>query len=204
VEEGGQRYCLSALVDCQAPPAKAARYRDGLFVGLAMDRLVAHPTAGADAFPLDNGAVSFPVASPASGALRVDKAWRVAWQFTGAAEAGTLSPHVLLSRDDLTAGPSVEGAGALPAATPSGASSGAPTAALPRYRCTREGGMRNIWVIPGDAAGGYVCRAMFQVGDTPPVVLWNARQHPEMCAERARARVAQEQAQGYRCASAAE
>lgn len=85
-----------------------------------------------------------------------------------------------------------------------GAPAEAPSAAVPaRTLCERGADRRVIWVLPANQNAGYVCRAMYQVGNTQ-TILWNAQQNPAACQAKAQARIEHEQAKGYTCREAAE
>lgn len=88
--------------------------------------------------------------------------------------------------------------GPAPASDPAATAFPATALSTSRYRCDRGGASRSIWVIPGDPQAGYVCRTMYQVGNTQ-AVLWNARQNPEVCTAKAKAQVDKEKSQGYQC-----
>lgn len=72
------------------------------------------------------------------------------------------------------------------------------TPSTSRYLCERGGASRSIWVIPGDPKAGYVCRTLYQIGNTQ-AVLWNAKQNPNICTAKARTQVDKEKSQGYQC-----
>ncbi|MFF7710189.1 hypothetical protein [Pseudomonas sp. NPDC007930] len=188
LQDNAQPHCLSARVQCQQPPAGAAK--DLGFSGWALDQMApAAPPMGV-AWPAAAGPGQA-VLPQAQGALALGGGWALAWQAPAGVPRGTLYATVVLSQG----GNTVAAAAPAPAAV---APAAAPALASGRYSCARGNDTRAIWVEPGAAGGQYVCRTMYQVGETK-AVLWNAQQNPEVCSAKAQARVAKDQSQGFRC-----
>jgi hypothetical protein len=226
VQDGTQLYCLSATRECQQPPSQAARYEGGRFVGWALEQLPAGPANSGAAFP-DAGAAPAAALPDSDGALRIAQGWALNWQAPKDLGNGVLYPLAVLKRgadnakgvakaqvQAQTPAPPVQAQPESPAPAPAqlqaeaqtqtpapGSAPEAPattTLSTSRYLCERGGASRSIWVIPGDPQAGYVCRTLYQIGNTQ-AVLWNAKQNPNICAAKARAQVDKEKSQGYQC-----
>ena len=226
VQDGTQLYCLSATRECQQPPSQAARYEGGRFVGWALEQLPAGPANSGAAFP-DAGTAVAPPLPNSDGALRIAQGWALNWQAPKDLGNGVLYPLAVLKRGADKALPVVAQAqpqtpppvqaqakaqaeGSAPAqlqaqaqpqtVAPDPAPDATPTTTLStsRYLCERGGASRSIWVIPGDPKAGYVCRTMYQIGNTQ-AVLWNAKQNPNICTAKAQTQVDKEKSQGYQC-----
>ena len=184
LRDGAKLYCFSARVDCDNLPVIA----NG--AGRRVDQLPrVAPGIGTD-FPVTAQAslVSTPTLPRPQGVLALDQGWTISWQMPQGGERGVLYPPVVLS----------QGGSTMPLPTPAVAPASVQEAPGARVICERGADSRTIWLMPGDPKAGYVCRAMYQVGETQ-AILWNALQNPEVCAAKAEARVERDEGQGFKC-----
>lgn len=218
LQDGAQLHCFSARVQCQHLPAEAVVSRAGRAVGWAPERLrPMAPGVGVDFAPTPpaNHAPT-PILARPQGSLALDQGWTLNWQFPKGMEPGVLYPSLVLTgaRPGDVASAAAPAAKVAAPAAPKAVSEPALEAALAeppaagpaepavraptRVLCQRGADRRFVWLLPADPKGAYVCRVMYQVGNTPSV-LWNAQQNSAACVAKAEARVAQEQARGYQC-----
>jgi hypothetical protein len=186
LQDGAQLYCFSARVQCQNLPSAPTGARRGLAQLQALT-----PGVGVD-FPASVPAPA-PVLSRPQGSLALEQGWTVSWQMPQGDQGGVLYPAVVLTQVASSA-PSTPAVATAAQTPPTPA---APTTAA-RVVCERGADSRTIWLAPGDPKAGYVCRTLYQVGETQ-AVLWNALQNPEVCAAKAEARVERDVAQGFKC-----
>jgi hypothetical protein len=181
LQDGAQLYCFSARVQCQNLPAVASASR----AGRSLDEL--QPVAagvGMD-FPALAPGSQMPALPRPRGSLALDQGWTLSWQMPQGVERGVLYPTLVLSQRG--------------SATPAPSAAPMRGATATRVICERGADSRSIWLLPADPKAGYVCRAMYQVAQQTPAILWNALQNPEVCAAKAEARADQHEAQGYKC-----
>jgi hypothetical protein len=189
VQNGSQLSCVSARVQCQTLPAVTAA--NG--AARTMDQLQpVAPGVGMDFPPFEPGS-QVPTLPRPQGALALGQGWTLAWQMPQGAERGVLYPAMVLTQDGHFA----------PAPQPLPTTAPAPVATPGKIICERGADTRAIWLLPADPNAGYVCRALYQVAQQTPSVLWNALQNPEVCAAKAQARAAQEESRGFKCHQAA-
>jgi hypothetical protein len=181
LQDGAQLYCFSARVQCQNLPAVASASR----AGRTLDSLQpVAPGVGMD-FPAFEQGSQVPTLSRGQGSLALDQGWTLNWQMPQGVDRGVLYPTVVLTQ---------AGSFTPPPPTPP-----VQTVTTTRVICERGADSRTIWLLPADPKAGYVCRAMYQVAQQTPAILWNAQQNPEVCAAKAEARAEQHEAQGYTC-----
>lgn len=127
----------------------------------------------------------------AIGALPVNGQWALAWQWTQPPAPGLFYPAVALTQATAPAAPDTA---PLPQAQIAQAT---PTTGT-RYACSKGADTRTIWIEPGEPGTASVCKTLYQVDQTR-AVLWNAKQHAQVCQAKAQAQVDREKARGYRC-----
>lgn len=186
LQDGSQPLCFSARVQCQSLPAAASR------AGRTLDQLQpVAPGVGMD-FPAFEQGSQVPTVPRAQGSLALDQGWTLSWQMPQGIARGVFYPTVVLSQEGRSA-PAPAPTPALPPAAP------VQVATSTRVICERGADSRALWLLPADPKAGYVCRAMYQVAQQAPAILWNALQNPEVCAAKAEARVDRDEAQGFKC-----
>jgi hypothetical protein len=192
LQEGNRLTCLSATLKCQRPLAPAAVLQGAQLKGWTIARL--EPVQGYEGMmPPGSGPAVTAVPRPV-GSLRLSEGWTLGWHMTDPVLPGVLYPKVVLTQGTGMEAPPVVAATVVqvPAAR---------TALLPGkgtgVQCEKQGDIRKVWVTAGDSPRS-VCRTMYQVDKTTSV-LWNARQKPQVCEEKAQAQVQREQAKGFAC-----
>lgn len=197
---GSQLNCFSARVQCQNLPAATVASR----AGRTLDQLQpVAPGVGMD-FPAFEQGSQVPTVPRAQGSLALDQGWTLSWQMPQGIARGVLYPTLVLTQGvssapapTLASVPSSTTAPSTNASAPATAPVQVETAT--RVICERGADSRALWLLPADPKAGYVCRAMYQVAQQAPSVLWNALQNPEVCAAKAEARVDRDEAQGFKC-----
>jgi hypothetical protein len=185
LQDGAQLYCFSARVQCQNLPPTPTPTASASRAGRNLDPLQpVAPGVGMD-FPAFAPGSQMPALPRPQGSLALDQGWALSWQMPQGVERGVLYPTVVLSQGG--------------SATPVPTAAPVQMATSTRVICERGADSRSIWLLPADPKAGYVCRAMYQVAQQTPAVLWNALQNPEVCAAKAEARADQHEAQGYTC-----
>lgn len=132
-----------------------------------------------------------PNLAKAAGALPVNAQWALAWQWTTPPAPDLFYTAVALTQ---TLPPAAPETAPLPQAQTAQA---APTTGT-RYACTKGADTRTIWIEPGEPGTRSVCKTLYQVDQTR-AVLWDAKQHPQVCQAKAQAQVDREKARGYEC-----
>jgi hypothetical protein len=173
------------------PLAVLKRGADKALPVVASNPAVAQPSRALGAVAAPAGAaVEVPAAAPAPMVANAKGVAKAQVQVPASVQAQPESPV-----------PATAPAPAQPQSPAPGSAPEAPAAAtlsISRYLCERGGASRSIWVIPGDPKAGYVCRTMYQIGNTQ-AVLWNAKQNPNICTAKAQTQVDKEKSQGYQC-----
>ncbi|MBF7144863.1 MULTISPECIES: hypothetical protein [Pseudomonas] len=185
--------CLSATFKCQRPLASAAILQGAQLKGWTVAKL--DPVQAYDGMvPPGTGSSVTAVPRPV-GSLPLSDGWTLGWHLTDPVQPGVLYPKVVLTQNTAEVPVPVVAPAAAP--TPVVAPLHVKGAGV---RCEKHGDVRRVWVIGGDSPRS-VCRTMYQVDKTTSV-LWNARQKPQVCQEKAQAQVAREQAKGFACTRA--
>lgn len=127
----------------------------------------------------------------AGGALAVNAQWALAWQWTTPPAPGLFHPAVALIQSLPPAAPEN-------APLPQAQTAQATATSGIRYACTKGADTRTVWIEPGQPGTRSVCKTLYQVDQTR-AVLWDAKQHPQVCQAKAQAQVDREKARGYVC-----